>query len=105
MRLLDAYPELPALVFRGQTRYQRAWRHARRVIERWALRYAQEGGVVASALGAVGLEYVDLGLNTYGVNSMPLTHITLANLCAFCEVSGLTHGPAPAPLGARLDSG
>lgn len=90
MRLADAYPEIPALVFRAQTRYRTVWRGMRRRIDRWALQHVEQGGVVASALGAVGLDYVDLGLNTYGSSSMPLTHIRLADLCAFCEVSGLT---------------
>lgn len=89
MRLADAYPEIPALVFRGQTRYRMVWRFMRRRIERWITQHVQAGGVAASALGAVGLEYKDLGLNTWGVNSMPLDHITLKSLCLFCEVSGL----------------
>lgn len=90
MRLNDAYPEIPALVFRGQTRFRNVWRHMRGRIERWITQHVQAGGVAASALGAVGLEYKDLGLNTWGINSMPQEHITLKNLCLFCEVSGLT---------------
>lgn len=92
MRLNDAYPELPALVFRAQTRYQLVWRHMRKKIEFWALHHYQAGGVVASSLGAVGLSYRDLGLDTWGLQTMPLTHIRLAALLAFCEVSGLRLG-------------
>lgn len=90
MRLNDAYPEVPALVFRGQTRYRVVWRFMRARIEKWARRVVQDGGVVASMLGAAGLEYRDLGLNTWGSSSMPSEHITLANLLCFCEMSGLT---------------
>jgi hypothetical protein len=45
--------------------------------------------VVASALGAAGLEYRDVGLNSWGVNSMPSNHIHYADLLMFCEMSGI----------------
>lgn len=90
MRLNDAYPSIPALVFRGQTRYRTVWRHMRARIEKWARSVVEQQGVIASVLGAGGLEYQDLGLNTWGTSSMPQNHILLADLCVFCEVSGLS---------------